>query len=56
MPVHNSLDLLGVNFQSADIDDAAPAPDKVVTVAALLYNVAGVDKAVIVGEGLPVPR
>ena len=39
-----------MDLHSADIDDAAPAADEVVALAAPLDDVAGVDEAVVAGE------
>ena len=50
MPVDHRLDLLGMNLQAADIDDAAAPADEVIAVAAQLDHVAGVDEAVGVGQ------
>ena len=50
MPVDHRLDLFRMHLQSADIDDAAPAPDEVVAVTAPLDDIAGIDEAVVVGE------
>ena len=50
MPVDRGLDLFGMNFQAADIDDAAAPAGKEVTIAAQFHHVAGIDKAVLVGE------
>ena len=50
MTIDNGLDLLGMNFQAADIDDAAAPADEVVAIAAQLHHVARVDKAVRVGQ------
>ena len=56
MPVDHRLDLLGMNLQAADIDDAAAAADEVVAVAAQLHHVAGVDEAVGVARAPRVAR
>ena len=53
MPVDHGLDLLGMNLQPADIDDAAAPADEVIAVAAQLDHVAGVDEAFGVGERRP---
>ena len=50
LPVDDGFDLLGMNLQAADIDDAAAAADEMIAIAAQLHHVAGVDKAVVVGE------
>src|SRR5260370_12138833 len=50
VPVDRRLHLLGVNLESADVDDAAAASEKVITVPAALDDVAGVDKPVWIGE------
>src|ERR1700733_3098523 len=42
--VDYGFDFFGVNFQTADIDDAATAADKVIAVAAQFDHVAGVDE------------
>ncbi len=55
MPVDHRLDLFRMDLQSADIDDATLAADEVITLAAPLDNVAGVDKAVGVGKRLSPP-
>ena len=46
MAVDLRLDLFGMNFPAADIDDAAAPPDKVVAAIAQLHHVAGIDKPV----------
>ena len=48
--VDHRLDLLGMNLQAADIDDAAAAADEMVAVASPLDHVAGVDEAVGVDQ------
>ena len=50
VPVDDGFDLLGMNLQAADIDDAAAPADEVVAVAAQLDHVAGVDEAIGVGQ------
>ncbi len=50
MPVDDGLDLLGMNLQAADIDDAAAAADEIIAVATQLDHVAGIDEAVVIGE------
>ncbi len=50
MPIDHGLDLFRVNLQAADIDDAALAPDKEITVAAPLHHIAGIDEALRVEE------
>ncbi len=46
MPVDDRLDLLGMNFLAADIDDAAAPADEDITIATPLHHVAGIDEAV----------
>src|SRR5664279_3390110 len=48
MAVDDRLDLLGMNLESPDIDDAAAPTDKIVAVPPQLDYVAGVDEAVAV--------
>ena len=48
MAVDHRLDLLGMNLQAADIDDAAAAADEEVAIAAPLHHVAGIDEAVAI--------
>src|SRR6185312_8884145 len=50
MAVDHRLDLLGMNLESADIDDAIRAADKVVAVAAALDQIARIDEIVWVFE------
>ena len=50
MAVDHGFDLFGMHFQAADIDDAAAAAGEQVTIAAQLHHVAGIDKAVPIGE------
>src|ERR1700686_4487401 len=50
VPIDDRLDLLGVNLQSADIDDAAAAAGEGVTIAAPLHHVAGIDEAVVIAQ------
>src|SRR5580704_6723663 len=50
MPVDDRLDLLGMNLQPTDIDDAAAAAGKDVTIAAPLHHVAGIDEAVTIAQ------
>ena len=50
MPIDDRLDLLGMNLQPADIDDAAAAAGEDVTIAAPLHHVAGIDEAVAVAQ------
>ena len=50
MPVDHRLDLFRMHLQAADIDDAALAAGEITAVAALLDDIAGIDKAVGVGE------
>jgi hypothetical protein len=46
MAVDDGFDLLGMNLQTADIDDAASPADEVITVTAEFHHIAGVDKSV----------
>ena len=46
MAIDHSFDLLGMNLQAADIDDAVAPADEVVAVAAQFDHVAGVHKPV----------
>src|SRR5690349_18369447 len=55
MPVDHGLDLLGMNLQPADIDDAATPADEMVAVTAQLNHVAGIDKSIDIGEISRVP-
>ncbi len=48
--VDRGLDFLRVDLQSSDVDEAAPAAEEVVPVAAALHHVAGVDEAFLIGE------
>ncbi len=50
MPVDHRLDLLGVNFQTADIDDAAAAPGEQISIATQFNHVTGIDEAVSIRE------
>src|SRR5580692_12282772 len=50
MPVDHRLDLLGMNLQSTDIDDAAAAAGKNVAIAAPLHHVTGIDETVAVAQ------
>ena len=50
VPVDHRLDLLGMDLQPADVDDAAAPADEVVALAAQLDHVAGVDEALGIGE------
>src|SRR5580693_1753729 len=55
MPVDDRFDLLGVNLQSADIDDAAAAAGEDVAIAAPLHHVAGIDEAVMIAQACLLP-
>ena len=50
MPVDHGLDLLGMDLEAADIDDAAPPARKEQPLAARLDDVAGIDEAVVVRQ------
>ena len=50
MPVDDRFDFFGMNLQTANVDDTAAPADKVVSVAAQLDHVAGVDESFRVGE------
>ncbi len=50
MAVDHRFNLFGMNLQPADIDDAAAAAGKDVTVAVQFHDVAGIDKAVLVAQ------
>src|ERR1043166_767132 len=50
MGVDDGLDLLGMNLEAADIDDAAAPADEMIAIAAQLHHVAGIDKAVGVSQ------
>src|SRR5271155_1099481 len=52
MPVYHRLDLFGMNFQPADIDDTVVAADKIITIATPFNDVAGVNESFVVGEQL----
>src|SRR3954468_21347161 len=45
MSIDDGLDLFWVDFQSADIDDAAPTTNEVMAFTALFHNIAGIDKS-----------
>jgi len=51
MAIDDRLDLLGMNLQAADIDDAAAPADEIAALAAALHEIAGIDKPVRVHEG-----
>jgi hypothetical protein len=46
LPVDDRFDLLGMNLEAADIDDAAAPPDEMIAIAAQFHHVAGIDEAV----------
>src|SRR5207248_7793370 len=48
--VDHRFDFLGMYLEAADIDDAAAASGEMATAAALLDDVAAVDKSVFIGE------
>src|SRR5580698_8640860 len=50
MPVDNRLDLLRMDLQSPDIDDATAAASKDVTIAASLHHVAGIDEPITIAQ------
>src|SRR5579864_4094901 len=50
MAVNHRLDLLGMNLQAPDIDDAAAAAGEDVAVAAPLHHVAGIDEAIAIAQ------
>jgi hypothetical protein len=51
MAVDGGFDLLGMNLEAADIDDAVLAPDEVVARAAKLDQVAGIDEVICIAKG-----
>src|SRR5579862_7711593 len=50
VPVDDRLDLLGVNLQASDIDDAAAPAGEDVAIAAPLHHIAGIDETVAVAQ------
>ena len=50
MPIDDRFDLLRMNLQSADIDDAAAAAGEDVAIAAPLHHVAGIDETVAIAQ------
>src|SRR5450432_4840046 len=50
MPVDDGLDFLRMNLEAANVDNAAAPADEVISLAAQLDHVAGVDEAVAVSE------
>src|ERR1700719_4454474 len=50
MPVDDRFDLLGMDLQSADIDDAAAAAGEDVAIAAPLHHVTGIDETVAIAQ------
>src|SRR2546426_1103224 len=45
MAIDHRLDFLGMDLQSADIDDAAASPDEIIALTAQLQEIAGVHEA-----------
>src|SRR5947208_2251746 len=50
--IDDRFDLLRMDFQTADVDDAAPTADEVIAISAALEHVCRVDEPVAVSEGL----
>src|SRR6516165_7077696 len=51
MAINYGLDLLRVDLLATDVNDPVRSADEIITVAAQLHHVAGIDKAGFVGEG-----
>ena len=48
MSIQYPLDFLWIDFIAADIDDSAAAADKIITIAAPLNEIGGVDETMAV--------
>src|SRR6185437_7848646 len=50
MAVDDGFDFFGMDLQTADIDDTAPAPNEIVAIASLLDDIAGIDEPVLIRQ------